>query len=136
MYTISLIEHFEDWFVIEEGLDEFSKLDDTLSAFRKECTNLVNRSTSDTGISQFCEQELDSEEDYTNYSKGYVLSIENDGVSVISFHFDYDIVGRKISDFYLNECREEELEGKKMADIEQSLRKYIQQVLMVTKLKN
>ena len=101
MYKVELVEHFEDWYVAEEAIGKFRMLDEAMLEFRKECNKLLSNDFSSAGIDETIAENLTDDEDESDYSKGFVVSMSSDEVTLISIHFDYDSRTKSIVEVYL-----------------------------------
>ncbi len=119
MYTVELVEHFEDWYVAEETIGEFGMLDKAILEFRKQCDELLGNRFSSEGIDGTIAENFD-DEDLSDYSKGFVVLIRDED-TFISCHFDYDHRTNSIVRGHLIEFAEEELREFDLSNFEQSL---------------
>ncbi|MCX7068966.1 MAG: hypothetical protein NTW85_14900 [Methylococcales bacterium] len=91
MYNIEIIEHFEDWYVVDETLGEFNTINEAISVFCKECKNIVKQRYSTSGIDEYIAESFDNDEVIDEFNKGFMLRICNDrDESIVSQHFEYN----------------------------------------------
>ncbi len=118
MFQVNLVEHFEDWYVSSDEIGDFETLDEAMHIFREECKKLLKNDFFSDGIDDFVSENFSDKDDISDFSKGFVVSIDSDDVTLISLHFDYDSRKRsmlksyviqldqgKLSDFDLSEYK-------------------------------
>jgi hypothetical protein len=80
MYTVSITEHLEDWYVADEITGEFATFGKTLCSFAELCLckNLLNQEFSSDGIDEYISENFQDvdDKDYRTHSIVGVYLIE------------------------------------------------------------
>lgn len=116
-YSIELLERVEDWYTGEIHFDDFTctdNLSQSLAVFEKYCLKLITTDISTTELDEaivyhFSEEIEYDECDISNWSMGYLLSLNRDGETFISIFFNYDFKTKLIADTDIVEFDKDEL---------------------------
>ncbi len=109
MYQVNFVEHFEDWYVSSDEIGDFETRDEAMQTFKEECKKLLKNDFFSNGIDKFLSENFSDKDDISDFSKGFVVSIDNDDVTLISLHFDYDSRKRSILKSYVIQIDQGEL---------------------------
>lgn len=123
MFTVEIIQHFEDWFVVSETVGEFDEFGKAITTFSEECDNFLSNRFSGDSLDQYISENLADEDG--DWSKGFIVEINKDEETIISRHFDYDYETRSIVGDYVNEFCEEGLSFLELSKLREILTRRI-----------
>ena len=104
-FKLSVVEHFEDWYVADISDDkEYSSLDSAVNALELSVDEILRDNKSMLSIDEFITTELDFddfEEELGDFSAGIHLGIVRDEEEIVSVDIHYDYVNKtKAADEY------------------------------------
>ncbi|MGD9578189.1 MAG: hypothetical protein AB7Y74_08050 [Syntrophorhabdus sp.] len=110
MYRLELTEHFEDWYVADTVIGEFDSLDDAVVAFCSARKDVIEMKEPAHGIENCIAENFElgeDDEDISDYSKGFVLKVQQDDDDIVSQYFAYDHISKSISESCMDDFNRE-----------------------------
>ena len=97
-FTLSVVEHFEDWYVADISDDkEYACLDNAVNALELTVDEILRDNKSMLGIDEFITTELDFddfEEELGDFNAGIHLGIVRDEEEIFSLDINYDYLNK------------------------------------------
>ena len=97
-FELSVVEHFEDWYVADISDDkEYASLDSAVSALEHSVDKILQDNVSMFGIDEFIKTELDFddfEEEFGDFNAGIHLGIVQDEEEIVSVDIHYDYLNK------------------------------------------
>ena len=126
MYTVEFAEHFEDWYWASNGSERFRSFKKALQSLLDNCLDLISDISPGEGIDQYIAQnhQDDAKDDPAwdiEYSKGFWLAVEIDGVQVVGLHLDYKPETSSVSDDISIDVDEDKLTPSQLSKVQQTL---------------